>query len=208
MLTNISDNGFQIVVIAVGCRHIAFSLMPEQALDVNILRQLRQTVVYLLTKSSQQRFPSGIHTPEPTVRTTHTSGVDCSAAHCLLDYIKGLLPILLQQIVDDGVEAPTISQILTTHSGSKRFELSRCFKKVPATVVPFTIVIMYIFRQFCHRYPSVSITLPRNQYHRYLIDTMKCIRNIRLTTYDRQDKRNNPQKTLFHLISSLFMVQR
>lgn len=63
-------------MIAVGRHHVALSLMPKQTLDVIVFRKLVQTLVNLLTKGSQQRFLSGIHTPEPTMSAFYTRGIE------------------------------------------------------------------------------------------------------------------------------------
>ena len=122
MLTDLGDNSVQIVVIAVGCLHVALTLMPEQTLDIIIFREVAQTVVNLLAESFHQRPLLSIYTPVLSMCAVCACCINGCSAHRLLDYIKELLPVLLQQIVNNGIESPSVAQVLTPHSGSKRFE--------------------------------------------------------------------------------------
>ena len=56
MITDMLYHSFQIVVIAVSSLLIALALMPNQAFDIVVLGEVRQTVINLTLKGFQQRL--------------------------------------------------------------------------------------------------------------------------------------------------------
>ncbi len=146
ILADIVHNGFHIVMVAAGCRLIAFTLMPEQTFNVIVLRQLRQTFVYLLAESPEQRPLFGIDTPKPTVRAILTCGVDSRASHRLLDDVERLLPTLFQQIIDDGIEPPAPFYTRLCNARTERCKLTGGRFEITAAITPLAIVVFYIFR--------------------------------------------------------------
>ena len=163
MLTDIGNDRLQVVVVAVGGGLVALALMPDQAFDVVIVGQLVETVVNLLAESPEQRLLLGIDAPEPAVGAVLACGVDSRAPHRLLDDVERLLPALLQQIIDNGIEAPAVAQVCTAHGGCKRLERPRGFREVAAAVAPLAVVVPGKLGQLGNGYTPVGIALSGGQ---------------------------------------------
>lgn len=177
VLADMLNDGFQIVVVAVGSPLVTLALMPDEHLDIVVLRQVGQAVVNLTLKGFQQGAASvarreravkkcRVGTPVEAVGARLARRVDSRTAIGVLDDIERPLPQLLETLVDDGVEAPAPLNAGFGHTGREGHELACSRLEVAAAIAPQAVLIsLELCRQFGQGHPSVGIRLAGSENH-------------------------------------------
>ena len=151
VLAHIRHDGFEVIIVKTVGRLVALALMPQQTLDVIVLWQAGQTIVYLAHEGLEQRTTSvagragmgkerGVGTPIELVCAALTGGRDGCAAIGMLYDVERLTLLLRKEMIHHGIEAPAVLYAGFSHTGRVRGETACGGLEVAAAVTPVALV--------------------------------------------------------------------